>query len=548
MKQFTVNPYGQYAFMLVPNGSVYDVVKDPTVGGDKRPLFSLVTANPNEAFHVGQIVDMTGTGNTFVFEDLRMDKGTDRDYNDVIFQVRNAYGVTEQMDDWIAPGKDWRTSNLGKALIEYTKPYITPIANLIPPPIPSDPSVLEPPTPVLPGDPGDSVFPPAPTPPPGDSSPVQPGVPIVPEVPTLPTDPTNPLPPEPLFDTIDIPESSHILLPIPADYNFPIVNQPLIGIIDTGFAANNPDIDYSRITSGRDWVANDDNSLMQLGEGNEHGTHILGIIGATRNNGIGIEGINDQAPLWVGRAIGSGQWAESLVEYVDHFRQSGQPNGVVNLSLDLTQINPDGSVTTRYELTPAERAAIEYARQSGVLLVVAAGNDGGVMSALGQASQEFDNIITVGAAERVNEEIALAKAMDRSDFSSYGYGLDIVAPGGTAANPELSTVGDDLGTMAGTSVATAKVTGAVSQVWAANPDLSYRQVIEILKSTATDLDEPGWNSETGVGLLNLAAAVALALATKPQEDEEIPASYIPPNWSGEGVAVPSKRAAFTAVS
>ncbi|TAF57627.1 MAG: hypothetical protein EAZ60_06335 [Oscillatoriales cyanobacterium] len=56
-------------------------------------------------------------------------------------------------------------------------------------------------------------------------------------------------------------------------------------------------------------------------------------------------------------------------------------------------------MTTRYEFTNRERAALENARQNGVLLVVAAGNDGGVMSVLGQSSQEFDNIITVGSSD-----------------------------------------------------------------------------------------------------------------------------------------------------
>jgi surface antigen len=242
--------------------------------------------------------------------------------------------------------------------------------------------------------------------------------------------------------------------------------------------------------------------------------------------------VNDKAPIWLGRAVGSGQWAESLVDFVNAARASNQKNAVVNLSLDLTQVNPDGSVTTRYELTPAERSALEYARQSNVLVVVAAGNDGGVMSALGQASQEFDNIITVGAADGVN----------RAAYSSYGYGLDILAPGGTEENPMLSTVGDGVGTMAGTSVTSAKVTGAVSQVWAANPALSYRQVIEILKSTATDLDKPNWDEFTAAGLLNLAAAVLLAKVTTPLE-YEAPASVVPETWSGEGKVTPSDRAA-----
>ncbi|MEG4463279.1 S8 family serine peptidase [Microcoleus sp. D3_18cC1] len=327
----------------------------------------------------------------------------------------------------------------------------------------------------------------------------------------------------------------------PVQLEFPVANQPLVGVIDTGFSGNNPDIDYSRIILGRDRVSNDANPLLATGEGNEHGTHILGIIGATQNNGVGIDGVNDQAPLWVGRAIGSGQWAESLVEFVNTAIESNQPNAVVNLSLDLTQINPDGNVTTRYEFTPEERSAIEYARQHNVLLVVAAGNDGGVMSVLGQASQEFDNIITVGAAERINDEIALSKAYDRADYSSYGRGLDIMADGGTVENPVLSTTGDGVGTMAGTSVATAKVTGAVSQVWAANPQLSYRQVIDILKSTATDLKEPNWDGETGAGLLNMAAALALAGVTTGEVYQ--PTAFLKPTtWGGEGKVTPVERA------
>nr|WP_286186806.1 CHAP domain-containing protein [Geitlerinema sp. P-1104] len=119
--------------------------------------------------------------------------------------------------------------------------------------------------------------------------------------------------------------------------------------------------------------------------------------------------------------------------------------------------------------------------------------------------------------------------------------MDVMAYGGTTENPQLSLAGDGLGTMSGTSVATAKVTGAVSQVWAANPELSYRQVVEIIRDTATDLGSTGWNTETGTGLLNMTAAVHLAKATKP-EVHFAPSSLIPESWSGEGQYDPSERA------
>ncbi|MCC3527538.1 MAG: peptidoglycan DD-metalloendopeptidase family protein [Microcoleus sp. PH2017_22_RUC_O_B] len=304
--------------------------------------------------------------------------------------------------------------------------------------------------------------------------------------------------------------------------NFPLASQPYVGTIDTGVSADSPYLNYANIKKGRDYVGGDDNPLLKAGEGSEHGTFMLGIIDA----------INKTAPKWVGRAIDSGRWADSLVEFVDAAKASGQKNAIANLSLDLTQKNADGSVTTRYELTPQERSAIEYARQNGVMLVVAAGNDGGVMSVLGQASQEFDNIFTVGAGD-IN---------GRSIYSSFGRGLDILADGGTTEHPGLSTVGNDLGTMAGTSVATAKVAGAASLVWAANPALNYRQVMEILKSTARDLGPVGWDDETGFGFLNTLAAVDLAKKTRPEVYK--PTAWVTPDtWSGQGKVTPEERAA-----
>jgi surface antigen len=453
VKTFTMRPGDEFGVMLVPHGRVEQVLENPGVGGNLRPLFSLATNNPNDGLQAGQIVDVTGDGNTFVFEDLRLDQGSDRDYNDIIFQVRGAVGQAELMENWIDPSNDWRNDDLGQALIEYAKSYLVETLN-------------------------------------------------------------------PSFDA-------------------PLEDQPLIGIIDTGFNKSNPDLDLIRVIRGRDWIDGDENPLIKTGEGDEHGTFVAGIIGATRDNDIGIDGINDKAPLWLGRAVGSGQWANSLIDFVDAAQESGQPNAVVNLSFDLTQVNPDGSITTRYELTPQERAAIQYARQNNVLIVASSGNDGGVMSALGQASQEFDNIITVGAVEMINPEAETLNAYQRADYSSYGYGLDLVAPGGTLDSPKFSLAGEDVGSLAGTSVATAKVTGAASQVWAANPGLHYRQVIEILKSTAIDIHDPGWDLETGAGLLNMIAAVQVARITEPQ-------SYISPpidpgDWYPDKGVIPFER-------
>jgi hypothetical protein len=288
---------------------------------------------------------------------------------------------------------------------------------------------------------------------------------------------------------------------VPVGYEFAKASQPLVGVIDTGFAGNNPDIDYSRIILGQERVDGDANPLLEAGESDVPVSPALEIIGATQNNGTGIDGINDDAPLFAARAGGSSeQWAQSLIEFVDAVRKSGQPNGIVTLNLNLTQLNSDGSVTPRYELTDAEWEALAYAHKHNVLVVVPAGDDSETMSALGEASLSFDSIMTVGAAKRVRNSVALSNACDEADYSGSGYALDMVADGSS-------------GETSGTSVAASKVAGAASQVWAANPKLSYRQVMDILQRTATDLNTPNWDEATGAGLLNMAAAVHLAKVT-----------------------------------
>jgi len=119
IKLFDLKPGDKFGFMLVPNGTVQEVFNNPLISGAKRPLFSLATANPNDAFQVGQIADVTGDGKTFVMEDLRLDKSSDKDYNDVIFRVTGAQGKAVKLDEVINPLKDWREMEFVKDLIAY---------------------------------------------------------------------------------------------------------------------------------------------------------------------------------------------------------------------------------------------------------------------------------------------------------------------------------------------------------------------------------------------------------------------------------------------
>jgi subtilisin family serine protease len=305
-----------------------------------------------------------------------------------------------------------------------------------------------------------------------------------------------------------------------ADFDFPADAHPLIGIIDTGFSQANPHLDFSNFRLGKDYVDDNDSPLLSPNDDDEHGTHVLGIIAATRQPERGIGGINPVAPIWLSRAVGSGRWAWALVDFVNAVIASGRENAIANLSFDLIQVHPDGSESTRYELTDYERHALAYAQQNNVLIVASAGNTGDKPSALGQAALAFDNILTVGAIglsesglEAVTHGGTDLADLAIADYSSRGPGVGILALGGSEDYPIYSTMETGLGIMAGTSVSTAKVTGAASLAWAANPKLTYQQIIEVLKQTTWTITSELANPGTPVGLLGTVAAVNRALET-----------------------------------
>ncbi|MBD0337527.1 MAG: S8/S53 family peptidase, partial [Cyanobacteria bacterium Co-bin13] len=265
----------------------------------------------------------------------------------------------------------------------------------------------------------------------------------------------------------------------------PQTQGPLIGIIDTGFAPG------------------------------QHGHQMLQTI----------QGGNPDATILLAGGVGKGTWADSLTKFVDTAKATGQTKAVVNASFDLTQKNPDGSITTRKELTAQEKAALNYARENGVLIVASAGNEGGAMSALGQASGLSDNLIVVGSAEGNN----------RAAYSSYGKGLDFLSAGG----PDGS---------AGTSAAAAKTTQTIAQICADNPNLTPQQVVQTLETTAIDLQKPGWDAASGLGIVNPEGALhyAATVASAPQWMAEMgftqPANNLgTPTWNGSGGAVATER-------
>ena len=308
-----------------------------------------------------------------------------------------------------------------------------------------------------------------------------------------------------------------------------------VAVIDTGVAFENfdpfiqaPDLNKTFVSPKNfltdDAHANDDNG---------HGTHVTGTIAQDTNNNLATAGIAYQAsimPLKILGYDGSGN-SDDLNEAIRYAVDNGAK--VINLSLgfpDTGSSDASGQVCT--EITDLN-AALQYANDHGVVVVAAAGNDGGNVV---NCPAAYPTVIAVGATRYDGQ---------RASYSTGGAALDIAAPGG---DPNVDQNGDGYGdgilqvtycydaeTMklyyellgwnlytefcsnfyAGTSMATPHVTGTVALILSERPDATPDQVRTYLQSTARDYGTAGWDESYGWGLLNASAAVMMAQGGTP---------------------------------
>ena len=232
---------------------------------------------------------------------------------------------------------------------------------------------------------------------------------------------------------------------------------------------------------GWDWTTYDNTPQDENG----HGTHVSGVIIAATNNAIGVAGHGGNvkvAALRVLGASGSGTISD-LVSGLDYALDQGFR--IVNLSL-----------TVRFD-SPALADAVATAAEEGVIVVTAAGNQNSVV--LWPAA--YDEALAVGAT---------AADGTKATFSNFGSALDLAAPGDTILSTHLD---NEYRTLSGTSMATPHVSSLAALIWSLRPDLTRAQVIDIMTSTADDLNAaayPGRDDYLGAGEINFAAALAKA--------------------------------------
>lgn len=309
-----------------------------------------------------------------------------------------------------------------------------------------------------------------------------------------------------------------------ADAGRPGAKGVKVAVVDSGVAhrskgkrfRRSPDLKRGQFAPGRDYVEGDKVPLDENG----HGTHIASTIAERTNNGKFVTGLAYRAkliPVRVLDALGEGS-SSDVASGIRFASRHGAD--VINLSLEFGR-EVDGCAEV-----PSVCAAIQRAHAKGAVVVSVAGN----ADFQGQPSVSFPGhapfAVAVGATT-IRGCLA--------DYSHFGEGLDLVAPGGgddaALAGPQCDP-GDrgpgivqlTLTNLAsgkftkfgypnyeGTSMASAHVAGSAALVWAAMRQALGREptpdeVEARLESTARTAQGLGDPNLYGAGLVDAAAA------------------------------------------
>ncbi|WBW98142.1 S8 family serine peptidase [Oceanirhabdus sp. W0125-5] len=246
----------------------------------------------------------------------------------------------------------------------------------------------------------------------------------------------------------------------------------VVGVIDTGIdiahedLAKNIWINTNEIQNGIDddnngyiddifgWdFINNSNSVFNAYEyqSENHGTHIAGIISATKDNGIGVSGTAPKAKIIPLKVFENGEaYTSDIIEAIEYATNKNVK--IMNCSWGSEHYNP------------ILRDVIE---ESGMLFIFPAGNQGENIDSkpFYPASYDSENIITVGSINQ-NEELAYN--------SNYGQvSVDVYAPGENI----ISTLpNDEYGYLSGTSMATAFVTGQAALILGEYRDIGISEL------------------------------------------------------------------------
>ncbi len=207
-----------------------------------------------------------------------------------------------------------------------------------------------------------------------------------------------------------------------------------------------------------------------------HGTHVAGIVAAIRNNGKGIDGIATNVKIMSVRAVPDGDERDKDIAMAIRYAVDNGAQ-VVNMSFGKS-LSPQKTWVDD---------AVKYADSKGVILVHAAGNDAQNTDLV----PSFPSKYYVHSHEYAKDWLSIGASTMKKDetlpafFSNYGKKtVDVFAPGHEiySLKPNNSYESNS-----GTSMAAPMVTGLAALLKSYYPQLSTKEIIDVILKSGTDM-------------------------------------------------------------
>jgi len=253
-----------------------------------------------------------------------------------------------------------------------------------------------------------------------------------------------------------------------------------VAVIDTGVDLDHPDLNV--YTAG----AKNCSTGKSADDGNGHGTHVAGTIGAL-DNSIGVVGVAPGVRIWPVRVLnnrGSGTTSDVICG-IDYVTAHASQIEVANMSLGGSGSDDSNCGNTNGD---AEHVAICRSVAAGVTYAVAAGNNAG--DAAQNVPAAYDEVITVSALADFNGQPGGGAAptcrtdVDDTfaDFSNFGTDVDLIAPGVCILSTWKSA---RYNTISGTSMAAPHVAGGAALYKATHVTATPAAVESALQAAGT---------------------------------------------------------------
>lgn len=231
---------------------------------------------------------------------------------------------------------------------------------------------------------------------------------------------------------------------------------------------------------------------------NQHGTNVLSLIAANSPELLVSGAPNASYILCITEDV----FSEYRIEEYNWIRAAEYADSlgvdIINSSLgylDFDDSNMDYTLEDLDGKTAIISQGAEIAANKGILIVTSAGNYGSRGASSITAPADANGILSIGAVD-VN--------LNRSSFSSRGPTVD------GRIKPEVSTLGRSVSLItqagiintngSGTSFSAPQIAALAAGLWQAKPELTKDELIEVLKASGTQADNP--DNLLGYGIPN----------------------------------------------